>query len=106
MLTVNDDCYRENLCVTAGTSISGARVARELDALVRVYGKLACIVTPSRACFADLAEQRSDRIHRWETSPLQKHVEPWRNLKAPRTTHLPKTKPPIKKSKPASSQYE
>ena len=29
----------------ADTSISGARVARELDALVRVYGKPACIVS-------------------------------------------------------------
>lgn len=29
----------------ADTSISGARVARELDALVRIYGKPACIVS-------------------------------------------------------------
>jgi transposase len=29
----------------ADTSISGARVARELDALVRVYGKPDCIVS-------------------------------------------------------------
>ena len=29
----------------ADTSISGARLARELDALVRVYGKPACIVS-------------------------------------------------------------
>lgn len=28
-----------------GTSISGARVAREMDALVRVYGKPASIVS-------------------------------------------------------------
>ena len=39
MLAVNDDCCREKLCLMADTSISGARVARELDALVRVYGK-------------------------------------------------------------------
>ena len=39
MLAVNDDCCRENLCLMADTSISGARVARELDALVRIYGK-------------------------------------------------------------------
>ena len=37
MLAVNDDCCRENLCLMADTSISGARVARELDALVRIY---------------------------------------------------------------------
>ena len=34
MLAVNDDCCRENLCLMADTSISGARVARELDELV------------------------------------------------------------------------
>ena len=45
MLAVNDDCCRENLCLVADTSISGARVARELDALVRIYGKPACIVS-------------------------------------------------------------
>ena len=45
MLAVNDDCCRENLRLMADTSISGARVARELDALVRVYGKPACIVS-------------------------------------------------------------
>ena len=39
ILAVNDDCCRENLALIADTSISGARVARELDALVRIYGK-------------------------------------------------------------------
>ena len=36
ILAVIDDYCRENLCLTADTSISGARVARELDALVRI----------------------------------------------------------------------
>ena len=45
ILAVNDDCTRENLCLIADTSLSGARVARELDALVRVHGKPACIVS-------------------------------------------------------------
>lgn len=45
ILAVNDDCCRENLCLMADTSISGGRVARELDALVRIYGKPACIVS-------------------------------------------------------------
>jgi putative transposase len=31
ILAVNDDCYRENLCLVPDTSISGVRVARELD---------------------------------------------------------------------------
>ena len=50
MLAVNDDCCRENLCLMADTSISGARVARELDALVRIYGKPACIVSDNVLC--------------------------------------------------------
>ena len=45
ILAVFDDCSRENLGLIADTSISGARVARELDALVRIYGKPACIVS-------------------------------------------------------------
>ena len=45
ILAVDDDCCRENLCLVADTSISGARVARELDALVRIYGIPACIVS-------------------------------------------------------------
>lgn len=50
-----DDCCRESLYLTADTSNSGARVARELDALMPIYGKPACIVSdrgtefPSRA---------------------------------------------------------
>jgi putative transposase len=45
MLAVNDNCCRDNLCLMADNSISGARVARELDALVRVYGKPGCIIS-------------------------------------------------------------
>ncbi len=55
MLAVNDDCCRENLCLVADTSISGARVARELDALVRVYGKPACIVSDNGTEFTSRA---------------------------------------------------
>jgi putative transposase len=45
MLAVIDKCCHENLCLIADTSLSGARVARELDALIRIYGKLSCIVS-------------------------------------------------------------
>jgi putative transposase len=55
MLAVNDDCCRENLCLMADTSISGARVARELDALVRVYGKPTCIVSDNGTEFTSRA---------------------------------------------------
>jgi putative transposase len=55
ILAVNDDCTRENLALIADTSISGARVARELDALVRIYGKPACIVSDNGTEFTSKA---------------------------------------------------
>ena len=55
ILAVNDDCCRENLCLVADTSISGARVARELNALVRIYGKPASIVSDNVLCWEELA---------------------------------------------------
>ena len=66
-LAVNDDCCRKNLCLPLGrfglakspagqrvpyTNISGARVARELDARIRIYGRPACIICGQR-----------DRVH-------------------------------------------
>lgn len=45
ILAVIDDCSRENLGLIADTSISGVRVARELDALIRLYGKPGTIVS-------------------------------------------------------------
>ena len=50
ILAVNDDCCRENLALVADTSISGARVARELDGLVRLYGKPESIVSDNVLC--------------------------------------------------------
>ena len=55
ILAVNDDCCRENLCLIADTGISGARVARELDALVRIHGKPACIVSDNGTEFTSKA---------------------------------------------------
>ena len=61
ILAVNDDCCRENLCLVPDTSISGARVARELDALVRIYGKPVCIVSDNGTEFTSKA------ILKWAT---------------------------------------
>ena len=55
ILAVNDDCCRKNLGLIAGTSISGARVARELDALVRLYGKPKSIVSDNGTEFTSRA---------------------------------------------------
>lgn len=45
ILAVVDDCTRECLALVADTSLSGLRVARELDHLVRLRGRPATIVS-------------------------------------------------------------
>ena len=45
ILAVIDDYTRECLALIADTSISGARVARELDAAIRLYGRPRTIVS-------------------------------------------------------------
>jgi putative transposase len=64
ILAVNDDCCRENLALIADTSISGARVARELDALVRIQGKPACIVSDRRGSGNDPGDRFPEEGHR------------------------------------------
>ena len=55
ILAINDDCCRENLCLVGDTSIGGERVARELDTLVRLYGKPVCIVSDNGTEFTSKA---------------------------------------------------
>jgi putative transposase len=55
IMAVIDDCTRECLCLLADTSLSGARVALELSALIRVYGRSGCIVSDNVLCREDLA---------------------------------------------------
>jgi transposase InsO family protein len=50
ILAVNNDCCRENVCLVADTSISGASIARKLDAMVRLYGKPVSIVSDNVLC--------------------------------------------------------
>ncbi len=61
ILAVNDDCCRENLCLMADTSILGALVVREQDALVRLYGKPASIASYNGTEFTSRA------ILKWAT---------------------------------------
>ncbi len=49
ILTVVDDFSRENLVLVADTSLSGQRVARELDQIIAERGMPKTIVPPSRA---------------------------------------------------------
>ena len=39
ILAMKDGCCREKLCSVPDTSISGARVAREVDAVMRIHGQ-------------------------------------------------------------------
>ena len=55
ILAVNDDCTRENLGLIADTSLSGARVARELTAMIRIYGQPGCIVSDNGTEFTSTA---------------------------------------------------
>ena len=55
ILAVIDDCTRECLCHVADTSLSGARGARELSALIRIYGKPGCIVSDNGTEFTSRA---------------------------------------------------
>ena len=55
VLAVIDDCTRENLALIADTSLSGARVARELTAMIRLYGKPDCIVSDNGTEFTSTA---------------------------------------------------
>ena len=45
ILAIFDDCTRECLAAVADTSLSGRRVARELDTLIAVRGKPNCVVS-------------------------------------------------------------
>ena len=51
ILAVIDDANRESLTLIADTSISGVRVARELDALIRLCGKPKQILSDNGAEF-------------------------------------------------------
>ena len=119
ILAVNDDCCRENLALIADTSISGARVARELDALVRIYGKPACIVSDNGTEFTSKAILKwananwpsgvtttttSGPIPRWATRPRPTRAERLSNLRAPRPARLPHPKPT--NINPKDSRYE
>ena len=59
ILVVVDDCTRECLALVADTSISGIRVARELDRLLAEYGKPRMIVSDNGT------ELTSNAILRW-----------------------------------------
>jgi putative transposase len=59
ILAVVDDFTRECLCLIADTSLSGLRVARELDAITAVHGRPADIVSDNGTELTGMAILRS-----------------------------------------------
>ena len=55
ILAIVDDCTRENMALVADTSLSGLRVARELDCLVAKRGKPKMIVSDNGSEFTSNA---------------------------------------------------
>lgn len=55
VLAVVDDCTRENLALIADTSLSGARVVRELTALIAEHGRPKMIVSDNGSEFTSNA---------------------------------------------------
>ncbi|MGO6784415.1 DDE-type integrase/transposase/recombinase, partial [Rhizobium ruizarguesonis] len=55
ILTVVDDCTRECLALVADTSLSGLRVARELDRIIEERGKPRMIVSDNGSEFTSNA---------------------------------------------------
>ena len=66
VLAIVDDCTRENLALVADTSLSGVRVARELDRLITERGRPRMIVSDNGSEFT------SNAILAWAD---QAHVE-------------------------------
>ena len=67
MLAVVDDSTRENLALVVDTSLSGARVARELDAIIAARGRPLMIVSDNGTELTSLAILRwaQDRQIEW-----------------------------------------
>ena len=67
ILAVVDDFTRENLALVVDTSLSGARVARELDAIIAVRGRPLMIVSDNGTELTSLAILRwaQDRQIEW-----------------------------------------
>ena len=57
---MNDDCTRENLSLIADFSFTDKRLARELSALIRLYGHPDCIVSDNGT------ESTSQAMLRWQ----------------------------------------
>ena len=55
VLAIVDDCTRECLTLVADTSLSGARVARELDAVIARRGRPQCCVSDNGTEFTSMA---------------------------------------------------
>jgi len=73
-----DDCTRENLALVADTSLSGLRVARELDRVIAERGRPKMIVSDNGSEFT------SNAIQAWaDQARVDWHSEPRRVCRRP-----------------------
>ena len=93
ILAVIDDCTRENLGLVADTSISGARVARELTALIRIYGKPDCIVSDRRGSENGPGDRFPEEGHR-----VHQHGDPQMGRRYRRGLALHRARPIVGKT--------
>ena len=63
ILTVIDNCTRECLALVADTSLSGRRVARELDVIIRQRGRPGAIVSDNGTQYTFQCHPRLGRRH-------------------------------------------
>ncbi len=91
LLAVVDDHTRECLALVADTSLSGARVVRELDAIIAARGRPATIVSDngteltSTAVLAWCQRTMVDWRPPWTSDRWRPHGEPSRRESRPRT---------------------
>ncbi|MFC5585045.1 DDE-type integrase/transposase/recombinase [Nitratireductor kimnyeongensis] len=77
LLAVFDDFSRECLALVAGTSLSGLRVTRELDPLIRLCGKPGTLVSNNRA---ELVQHGRAQCS-WETSVDWHPIQPGKPMR-------------------------
>jgi len=65
ILAIVDDFTRECLAIIADTSLSGLRVARELDALIAIRGRPAMIVSDNGTEPSPVRPRRHPARHSW-----------------------------------------
>lgn len=108
VLAVVDDFTREYLCLIADTSLSGARLARELDSLIARRGKPKTIVSDNGTEMPSMAvlKWRQETSVEWHyIAPRQADTERFlRELQRQLSRRMPQRNP-VLVARPRTSRY-